>query len=292
MSAKQIVLVSKSPITDRSMKSKFQGCLLGLACGDAVGAAVEFYPRGRFEPVTDMRGGGKFRIARGEWTDDTSMALCLADSLIEKNGFDAQDQMERYWKWGNEGYLSCRPQAFGIGKTVAKSLSTFRRTGNPYAGPTDPNTAGNGSIMRLAPVVLYYYPDYEKVIHYAGESSLTTHGAAECVSSCRSLAHIIFKALEGERGVGNNKSIDQIRGSGYVIESLEAALWCFHQTDSFEQAILMAANLGDDADTTAAICGQVAGAFYGVENIPSNWLHHLRMRSLICGYADTLFELG
>ncbi|MGB0238963.1 MAG: ADP-ribosylglycohydrolase family protein [Cycloclasticus sp.] len=180
------------------MKSKFESTLLGLACGDAVGTTVEFCRRGRFEPMTDMVGGGKFGLSKGEWTDDTSMTLCLAESLIECNGFDAQDQMERYWKWASEGYLSCRPYAFGMGKTVAKALGVFQRTGNPMAGSIESNTAGNGSIMRLVPVVLHYYPDYEKVIYYAGMSSLTTHAAKECVLACQLFASILFKALEGK----------------------------------------------------------------------------------------------
>jgi len=295
----------------KSMKSKFQGALLGLACGDAVGTTVEFFRRGRFDPVTDMVGGGKFRLLKGEWTDDTSMALCLAESLIECDGFDAQDQMERYWKWGDEGYLSCRSYAFGMGKTVANALGVFHRTGNAYAGSTEPNTAGNGSIMRLAPVVLYYYPDYRKVIFYAGESSRTTHGAKECVLSCQLLAHIVFKALDGASkeeilfslpeqkggcfedlvsGAYKDKTIDEISGSGYVIESLEAALWCFYKTNSFKEAILAATNLGDDADTTAAICGQVAGAFYGVKGIPFSWLDSLSKKKQIVRYADELHK--
>lgn len=102
-----------------------QGCLLGLACGDALGASVEFYPRGAFMPLTDMRGGGQFRLKVGQWTDDTSMALCLADSLLEKNGFDAFDQMTKYCLWANTGYRSSKKRAFGIGKQTINALSDF-----------------------------------------------------------------------------------------------------------------------------------------------------------------------
>ncbi|NOQ94693.1 MAG: ADP-ribosylglycohydrolase family protein [Methylophaga sp.] len=295
-----------------TLNDRYQGCLLGLACGDAVGTTLEFKPRDRFKSITDMIGGGKFRLEAGQWTDDTSMALCLAESLIERQGFDAKDQMQRYWKWVNEGYYSCKPHAFGIGKTIINALLSFNKTGEAYSGSTSPTTAGNGSIMRLAPVVLYYYPDYEQSIYHAGESSKTTHGAEECVLACQLLASVIFNALAGKdkhttlfthklddekypetisslmRGDYCQKSRDEIKGSGYVIESLEAALWCFYSTDNFKDAILLAANLCDDADTTAAICGQVAGAYYGVKGIPQNWLDKLAMMDDIVDLSENI----
>lgn len=137
-------------MSDRFQRS--EGCFLGLACGDAVGATVEFVPRGRFAPLTDMVGGGKFRLAPGEWTDDTSMALCLADSLLACNGFDPADQMARYWRWGEEGYRSVRPHPIGMGKNVVQAMRRWRKTGEPYCGSPDPKTSGNGCLMRLAPV--------------------------------------------------------------------------------------------------------------------------------------------
>ena len=130
---------------------RYRGCLLGLACGDAVGTTVEFSPRGSFEPLTDMVGGGPFDLPVGAWTDDTSMALCLAASLIECGKFDLKDQIQLYCRWQDEGYLSSTGRCFDIGMTISTALNRFRRDGNPEAGSTDPNTAGNGCIMRLAP---------------------------------------------------------------------------------------------------------------------------------------------
>ncbi|NLY17088.1 MAG: ADP-ribosylglycohydrolase family protein [Gammaproteobacteria bacterium] len=274
---------------------RFEGCLLGLACGDAVGATVEFVPRGRFEPLTDMMGGGKFRLQKGEWTDDTSMALCLAESLIECNGFDALDQMQRYWRWADEGYYSCRQHPVGMGKTVVAALIRFQKTGEPLSGSDSPDTSGNGSLMRLAPVAMFYAGNPAQVAYYAALSSQTTHSSADCLACCQYFALVLQRALSGEQDKaalfpdtpdfamdGAAARILQQRfrhlgeadviGSGYVVESLEAALWAFWHTDSFEQAVLAAANLGDDADTTAAICGQLAGAYYGVRAIPSHWL--------------------
>ena len=293
---------------------RFRGCLLGLAVGDAVGTTVEFCARGSFPPVTDMVGGGPFDLEPGQWTDDTSLALCLAESLIETQGFDARDQMERYVRWYREGHLSSTGRCFDIGGTTSSALHRFERTGEPFSGLIDAHCAGNGSLMRLAPISMFFYPDVEKAVLYANESSRTTHGAVECLDACCLYAFMLVKGLDGESkddilfGVTNtvvmqgqspkiqaiaageyrDKTADQIRGSGYVVESLEAALWCFHTTHTFRDAILKAVNLGDDADTTAAVCGQIAGAHYGESGIPAEWLDKLCMKEMITDFAGRL----
>ena len=141
------------PMTEhegRDEQSRFRGCLLGLACGDAVGTTVEFTARGRFTPVTDLVGGGVFDLPPGAWTDDTSMALCLASSLTELGRFDPVDQMRRYRRWVDEGYLSSTGKCFDVGNTVYDALERFQQTGEPFSGSTDTWSAGNGCIMRLA----------------------------------------------------------------------------------------------------------------------------------------------
>jgi ADP-ribosyl-[dinitrogen reductase] hydrolase len=291
---------------------RFRGCLLGLAAGDAVGTTVEFRSRGSFTPVEDMVGGGPFALKPGQWTDDTSMALCLATSLIQAGGFDAADQMNRYCNWYESGYLSSTGQCFDIGNTVSQALHQYKISGNPFSGSTHPRAAGNGCLMRLAPVAMFYFPDRDRVLHFSGESSRTTHGAAECIDASRLLGDILFRALSGAskteilfenqpamiespsihaiaKGEYRSKPMQDVRGSGYVVESLEAALWCFWTTETYEQAILAATNLGDDADTTAAICGQVAGAYYGESAMPSHWLSQLTMRNEITDLADQLY---
>ena len=296
-------------------QDRARGCLLGLAAGDAVGTTVEFKPRGSFRPLTDMVGGGPFGLQPGQWTDDTSMALCLGYSLDECAGFDARDQMERYVRWWKDGYLSSNGVCFDIGVTVSGALSRFRETGDPYAGSTDPHKAGNGCIMRLAPVPLFYSPDIDQAEHYAAESSRTTHGAAECLDASRLFARMLVRALRGEskeeilsgdaatftgatkieaiaRGAYRGRDAAQIRGSGYVVDCLEAALWCFAHTESFADAVLLAANLGDDADTTAAVCGQVAGAYYGESGIPAAWLKRVAIRAEIRALAERLLTAG
>lgn len=295
-----------------SLTERYRGALLGLACGDAVGTTVEFQPRGSFRPLTDMVGGGPFNLKPGQWTDDTSMALCLAESLLSKNGFDAADQMGRYLNWWQRGYMSSTGECFDIGMTVSEALARYQQTGEPFAGSTDPYTAGNGSLMRLVPVVLYYFPDRNRISEFSAHSSRTTHAAPEAVECCQLFAELIGHALQGAakanllrlpatafrearvaaiaRGNYIDKPESTIRGSGYCVASLEAALWCFHHTDSFEAAILTAANLGDDADTTAAIVGQLAGAFYGVQAIPERWLAKLYLREDIETCADQLLK--
>lgn len=300
--------MTNQPQLDRINRAR--GALLGLAVGDAIGTTVEFMPRGSFAPLTDMVGGGPFNLLPGQWTDDTSMALCLAASLID-NGFDTHDQMQRYVLWHDEGYMSSNGKCFDIGNATSDALERFRHTGDPVAGSTRPDSAGNGSIMRLAPVPLYYLDTPELAIKMSGRQSRTTHQAPECLAACRLLAEALIRALQGmtkddvlapfqqampmsnalmliAAGEYKTKFVAQIKGSGYVVESLEAAFWCFWNTNNFKDCVLMAANLGDDADTTAAVAGQLAGAFYGESGIPQQWLEKLTMAAEIGQMAERL----
>ena len=293
---------------------RFRGCLVGLAAADAVGTTLEFRPPGSFTPLTDLVGGGPFHLAAGQWTDDTSMALCLAESLIERDGFDAVDQLERYNRWRRKGHLSSNGVCFDIGSTVSDALSRFERTRQPYCGSTDPYSAGNGSIMRLAPVPMFFAADPQKAIDKSGESSRTTHQAAAAIDACRYLGGLLVGALTGvakstllsehyapaelgklfpaidaiAAGSFKQRQPPDIRGSGYVVHSLEAALWAFYRSDNFRDGCLLAANLGEDADTTAAVYGQLAGAYYGEENIPADWRKKLAGRELIESFANQL----
>lgn len=289
------------------MNDKILGALVGLACGDAVGTTLEFKAPGTFEPISDMVGGGPFNLDIGQWTDDTSMALCLAHSLIHNQGFDPVDQMNRYCNWYHHGYMSSTGDCFDIGNTVVTALKRYLDTQEPYSGSTDVGSSGNGSLMRLAPIPMFYSHSLSGCIELAGDSSRTTHGSALCIDACRYFSSVLWQAFRSEskdqilfqntytpytkevssisRGEFVEKNYSQIRGSGFAIESLEAALWCFYTSENFEEAILLAANLGNDADTTAAICGQVAGAFYGNDLIPLKWRNRLYM-------YDEIIELG
>lgn len=303
-----------------TIQLRYKGCLLGLAAGDALGTAVEFMTPGSFTPLTDMAGGGPFGLERGQWTDDTSMALCLAESLVSCGSFDARDQIERYTRWWREGYLSSTGRCFDIGNTVARALAQYACTGEPLAGATDPRSAGNGSLMRLAPVPLFFAADPGKAIYLSAESSKTTHGARTCLDACRYFGGLLVGAVQGgskeellsqrfaplehfwertplcpeidEVACGSYKRKDPpaIAGTGYVVQSLEAALWAFDRSSSFQEGCLLAVNLGDDADTTGAVYGQLAGAYYGAEGIPQAWRECLAQADQIQHLAEELYE--
>jgi ADP-ribosylglycohydrolase len=302
------------------MINRYRGCLLGLAVGDALGTTLEFKPPGSFTPITDMIGGGPFNLKPGQWTDDTSTALCLAESLIECHGFNPKDQMERYFRWWKEGHLSSTGACFDIGNTTKTALSAFQKTGNPLSGPTDPYSAGNGSIMRLAPVPMFFAKDPLEAIEKSGESSRTTHGAPVAIDACRYFGSLIVGALRGEdkdvllsdhysplpcywqekplvpeiaeiaAGSFKKKNPPEIRGTGHVVQSLEAALWAFYHGKSFAEGCLLAVNLGDDADTTGAIYGQLAGAYYGVDDFPLSWKDKMAKFNLFLQMAEKMMR--
>ncbi len=300
-----------------SMESRYSGALLGLAVGDALGTTLEFSTPGTFDPITDMLGGGPFNLNSGEWTDDTSMALCLAESILETGGFDPADQMQRYVRWRDQGHLSATGECFDIGVATSQALDGFKQWGEPYAGSIDPTTAGNGSLMRLAPIPMRWRTDLRKTASYAALSSRTTHATLEAVDACRYYAVVIALALDGHPkeqllspegalreafnkeslcpvieaiagGSYQDKELPQIRGSGYVVHTLEAALWALATTDDFQSGLLKVVNLGEDADTTGAVYGQLAGAIYGLDGIPQEWVIKLAMRELIKDYAFRL----
>jgi ADP-ribosylglycohydrolase len=309
-----------------SPEERRAGALIGLAVGDALGAAVEFMAPGTFAPVTGFRGGGPHGLAPGEWTDDTSMALALADSLGSA-GWDLADQARRYLAWWRLGEYSVNGRCFDIGTATRAALGRIA-AGTPadQGGDTADSSSGNGSIMRLAPVPMRYldlFPgDVAALTRYAAESSAPTHRSPKCLSACRYLALVLAALMQGldrddvlspdwpllaelhaieplapaildvARGSYRRKEAPAIRGSGYVVESLEAALWAFHRAPTFRDAVLAAVNLGDDADTTGAICGQLAGAYFGRDGIPDEWRASLAGRERLEGAVDSACRRG
>ena len=287
-----------------------KGALLGLAVGDALGTTVEFRRRDSFPLHTEMTGGGAFHVKPGEWTDDTAMALCLAQSLVECGGFDSKDQLSRYVRWMNDGYMACQEKCIDIGNTTRNALRRFSRTAVSYAGTDNPFASGNGGIMRLAPAVIAA-GDRETALEYAVNSSRTTHSSVDCLDAAELLGAILWELREGadlkalledlpdvrERGMKIGRirhgffrhfTRDEISSSGYVIDTLEAALWSCYHAECFEDALITAVNLGDDADTVGAVTGQIAGAAWGVGAIPERWLEPLAWRERISGLASGL----
>lgn len=301
---------------------RIRGSLVGLAVGDALGAAVEFRAPGTFLPVRDFRAGGPHALEAGTWTDDTSLALCLAESLVEGRGFDLRDQLDRYVAWYRSGHLSATGHCFDIGTTTRAALHAYERTGDPESGLASARSAGNGSLMRVAPVPLAYHRDPALAVELAGRSSVTTHALPVCVHACRYYGGLVVGAMQGvpkdellaprfspvpgcwdrhplhpeidevARGSFRERDPPAIRGGGYVVRSLEAALWAFDRSSTFEKGVLLAVNLGDDADTTGAVYGGLAGAYYGIDGIPVRWREGLRQAGLIEQFADALFDLS
>lgn len=298
-----------------SLVDRQRGTFFGLAVGDALGAAVEFRRPGSFPEVAGYRGGGPHGLAPGQWTDDTSMALALADSIASV-GWDLDDQAQRYLSWYESGWYSVNGRCFDIGVTCRRALARFAKTGDAKtSGDPAEEASGNGSIMRLAPVPIHFaslYPDrYPELVQRLTGSSLPTHASPQCLSACAYLGLVLAALIQGEdrekvldanwrmlrelremhpfhreiadvaEGSFRHKRAAQIAGSGYVVSSLEAALWAFHDARDFREAVLRAVNLGDDADTTGAVCGQLAGAYWGESGIPQEWRDGLARREMI-----------
>ncbi|MEX1003847.1 MAG: ADP-ribosylglycohydrolase family protein [Acidimicrobiia bacterium] len=307
---------------DEALIGRAVGCLVGLALGDALGAAVEFQAPGTFPPVTGMRGGGPFGLTAGQWTDDTSMALALADSIVVR-GWDLEDQARRYVRWWRHGDYSVTGECFDIGITTAAALARFEG-GIPalQSGIGDHRSAGNGSIMRLAPVAIaasHRYPDdLAGLVERCVDSSRPTHRAPQALSACAVFGVVLAALIAGEEhqvildprwsawdevrtivnlhpevdevisGSHGEREPPEIVGSGYVVRSLEAALWAFGKHPDARGSLLVAVNLGDDADTTGAVCGQLSGAAWGVAGLPEDWLGMLAGRDEVAAIAAAL----
>eukprot|EP01138_Halocafeteria_seosinensis_P015640 gb/GECG01015961.1/.p1 GENE.gb/GECG01015961.1/~~gb/GECG01015961.1/.p1 ORF type:complete len:551 (+),score=52.87 gb/GECG01015961.1/:1-1653(+) len=296
--------------------SRARGCLLGTAIGDALGVTLEDCPaRNPFNPVlTDIVGGGSFRLDAGQWTDDTSMMLCLAKSLLACRRLSQNDQLRRYWRWLSKGENSSTGRAFSVGTTCLKGIKHFVKTGKPYSGGRKPNAAGNGSLMRLAPVPVAA-SSIGTAMDWAGEQSRTTHSAKEAVEACQVMSAFIFLALRGEtkdailsnetvvnkrwttrirkivKGSYKEKEPPDIKGTRYVVNTLEAVLWAFYKTETFRDGLILVVNLGNDADTTGAIYGALAGAYYGLEAIPRRWREVVYWSEDIQQIADELCRM-
>jgi ADP-ribosyl-[dinitrogen reductase] hydrolase len=192
---------SPAPSITPDVLDRAKGALLGLAVGDALGTTLEFSARDTLPHHTEMTGGGPFHLRPGEWTDDTAMALALADSLITCQEFDPHDLMTHFVAWWREGEYSCTGTCFDIGTTTAQALARFEQAGNPFAGSTREDEAGNGSLMRSAPVALFCLHDADQAHHLAREQSRTTHGAPQCLDACAYFVQLLREAILGSKDV-------------------------------------------------------------------------------------------
>lgn len=278
-------------------ENRIYGSILGLAIGDAFGAPVEFKARGTYPKVVEYMPGGEFNLPKGYWTDDTSLALCIIDSINKTKSFDLKSQMYNFRKWWHEGFMSSTGFCFDIGNTTKKALTRFDKEDIAIAGmPNDPAT--NGAIMRLAPVSFYFHKSLNNAIKYSMIHTQTTHGALEAVEASAILTYVLLMSLAGKskqeilkfthfefklqskileikNGSFKNKSESEISGKGLAFDTLEAALYAFYHSDNFLDGLIIAVNLGEDTDTVGAVYGQIAGCFYGLQAIPTNLVTEL-----------------
>jgi ADP-ribosylglycohydrolase len=296
---------------DPQLLDRAKGAMLGLAIGDALGATVEFHERDTFPLHTELTGGGVFGLPAGAWTDDTSMALCLTDSLLAKGWMvDRFDFAHRLLRWWRSGENSVTGRCFDIGFTTSAALASFDRTGE-ISAPTDDGSSGNGALVRTAPIAIAYGCDFWRTHDMAVCQSSVTHCSRASLSACAYLALVMGKALAAPNGardfildfpfsspeiqaIGQGgwaaKSREQIQSSGYVVHTLEAALWSVAHASSFEEAVVTSVNLGDDADSVGAVAGQLAGAIWGASAIPKRWLSRIAWREHIEDKAAALLK--
>ena len=300
------------------LKDKKIGTLVGLAVGDAMGAPYEFQYRSHYKATLEYNTGGSHNIRIGEWTDDTSMALCLAQSIIDTKDFNPIDQMNNYLKWYREGYMCTRKRCFDIGTATRNSIYAFEQSDKniPYTLTGSEETNGNGTIMRLAPIVMKYSRDKD-LLEYAKKSSLTTHRGIDAYNSAMTMASIIDNCYKysdkmqiistakdltghdiiktiiediGEKHYDPNYKIPTTIPTGYCIDTLECALKGFMLHDTFIDGLMYCISLGDDTDTVGAVYGQIAGAYYGLSGIPQYYKDNLMMYNLIYDTAVKLIE--
>ena len=219
--------------------------------------------------------------------------------------------MNRFTRWWRNGEYSCTGTCFDIGNATRAALDRYAQTGDPLAGSTHLRTAGNGSLMRLAPVALRFWNDPSRLVDTAAEQSRTTYRAEEAVDACRAFAELLAEAIAGSpraalltprpfegasavagimAGSWRGRRRNEIRSSGHVVHTLEAALWSVARTGDFRNAVLLAANLADDTDTVAAVTGQLAGALYGLSGIPDRWLDRLAWKDRLIETAHRLLD--
>lgn len=275
-----------------------KGALLGMAIGDALGTTLEFSkPTDDDVLHTEIIGGGPFALPAGTFTDDTSMAIAMATSMVNKRKFDPIDIQEEFWAWYLEGKHSPEGSCFDIGNATSNALNEWSCNFlKPYAGSVEADTSGNGGIMRLAPAVILNHRDRDNALTDAVRSSLLTHASDECVMYAQAMGKVLWQG--NFEGVGDlpvpTKFGDNGNpySGGYVAETFSAASHAVMTTDSFEGAVVTAVNYRYDADTTGAVAGQIAGRFFGLSGIPQRWLDALLWRDKIEELATQLWEIA
>ncbi|SDD72713.1 ADP-ribosyl-[dinitrogen reductase] hydrolase [Paracoccus isoporae] len=281
---------------------------MGLAVGDALGASVETLAESRFAPVTGYLAGGSFRHPAGAWTDDTAMALCLADSLAETDRFDASDLLYRFCRWAELGENTSTGVCIGAGKNTLRALGQFRRTGSLEAPHFGRHGDGNGALMRLAPVAIRFRDEPALAVAVAALQSRTSHASKISEACCAFAADLMRRLILGDpwkdaidAAYGSANPAVRLRlseallsekppSTGYVADMLQAAIWATAGCGTFADAVLLAVNLGGDADTIGAVTGQIAGARWGYLAIPQEWRSELVLADNVLAASERLIS--
>jgi ADP-ribosyl-[dinitrogen reductase] hydrolase len=299
-----------------ALRARFRGALIGLAVGDALANTTQMLAPGSFPRVGDFASGGPFDLPRGAWSDDTAMALCLAESLVSCHGFDPRDQLERYTRWQQAGHLSATGACVGITSATQRALASAHWRRQMFSGSHDPKQLDPEPLARVAPAVLYSLASPAESIRLGGDAARTTCQAPLVVETCRVFAAMLHAALSGRdkaevlaagaqpqeghalrprlrsllRGRFLRQSAAHIRAGPSIIEALEATLWAFHHGTDFREGALLAANLGGCSDVVGAAYGQLAGAYYTLSGIPAEWRVALLKIDVLETLADQLLD--
>ncbi|EAL85011.1 ADP-ribosylglycohydrolase family protein [Aspergillus fumigatus Af293] len=282
-----------------AVQSRIKGSIFGVAVVDALGGPVEFQPRGSFIPVTHFIHNDTFDVPPGTWTDDTSMTLCLARSLIASKGnFIPQAAIRNYVKWHENGYLSATDECFDIGSRTRQALMIWRRyfDRSPHIRENDPNALSNAALSSNA---THPYPTCAECCQIYTRLIVRALNGASKEDLAEEFARINFTDVKVKQRLDRYSSLtdwentdeEHIKSSGYVLSTLEAALWAFFTTSTFKSGAVKVVNLGDDADTVGAVYGGLAGSYYGLEEIPADWIASLQKKNVVEEIASGLCSL-
>jgi len=295
----------------KNKQENYLGGFLGLAVGDALGAPVEFLKRGSYEFVSEFQSGGPFQLEKGMWTDDTILSLILSENLNKYRKLEPKKIMKGFYSWWQNGYMSPTGVCFDIGNTTKSALMRFQKNNQAFSGvETDPPS--NGAIMRLLPINLFFQSSLKESRDNAILMTKLTHGPQECIEASVILNYVLYFILEGKskeeifkfthfdhplktrlevllRGDFLKKSYEEISGAGNAFETLESALYLFYHSKNFLDGLILGVNIGDDTDTVGAVYGQLAGTYFGVNNIPEKFINQLYNKEKIIHEAEELW---
>ena len=285
----------------KSKIDQLLGMFIGHAIGDAVGTTIEFSSRDTYKPMTDMVGGGPFKMPVGGWTDDTSQVLATTAALLQHPSYNPAAVMTELLAWRGKGKHSHNGRCFDIGGNTSKALSAFARTGKPYQGPGS-RSGGNGALCRTIPFIVRWYNEPSTACALAVDCAKLTNGDEKSLEAVRLLGNLLWNEIRTPRDQSSLDTDDRdairaiprenIPSGGYAPETLLAAIWSVETTYNFRDAVLKCANLGHDADSTAAIAGALAGARYGLSGMPQEWVQKVKQLDLLTHLAQELIELG